>query len=74
MLAQLDVAPASVQDLTDLFTEAKFSSHAVDAAMKDDAIAALSAVRDELRARREAERAALAAPAAGEGELGGATS
>jgi Domain of unknown function (DUF4129) len=55
ILGDLDVEQRSVGRLTDLFTEAKFSSHSVDAAMKDEAIEALSTVRDELRARREAE-------------------
>jgi Domain of unknown function (DUF4129) len=61
ILEALEVEQRSVRRLTDLFTEAKFSSHAVDAAMKDEAIEALSTVRDELRARREAEREALLA-------------
>lgn len=59
---RLDVDPRSVRELTDLFTEAKFSSHTVDTAMKERALDSLSAVRDELRARRDAERAAAAAP------------
>ena len=58
ILGNLDVERASVRRLTDLFTEAKFSHHPVDAAMKEDAIEALTTVRDELRARREAAQAA----------------
>jgi uncharacterized protein DUF4129 len=58
VLEDLDVAPRSVRRLTDLFTEAKFSHHAVDAAMKEEAIDALTTVRDELRARREEAQAA----------------
>lgn len=61
ILEDLEVEQRSVRRLTALFTEAKFSSHSVDAAMKDEAIEALSTVRDELRARREAERAAMLA-------------
>jgi hypothetical protein len=38
-----------VFELTHLFERAKFSSHAIDAQMKDDAIATLAALRDELR-------------------------
>jgi hypothetical protein len=38
-----------VFELTHLFERAKFSSHAIDAEMKDDAIATLAALRDELR-------------------------
>jgi hypothetical protein len=46
-----ELAPGSdaVARLTDLFTQAKFSHHDVDAAMKEDAIQALEQVRDELR-------------------------
>jgi hypothetical protein len=58
VLHDLDVDPAAVRRLTDLFTEAKFSPHAVDATMKEQAIGALEHVRDELRAVRESSRAA----------------
>jgi Domain of unknown function (DUF4129) len=43
-----------VFELTHLFERAKFSSHAIDAEMKDDAIATLAALRDELRAQEAA--------------------
>jgi hypothetical protein len=63
ILPKLELARGSVRRLTDLFTRAKFSSHDVDAAMKEDAIGALTTARDELRAasarRRERELAAL---------------
>lgn len=55
VLQGLRVDPASVRRLTDLFTEAKFSRHVVDATMKDEAIDALSSVRDELRALQQAQ-------------------
>ena len=42
-------AEDSVADLTELFELAKFSEHQVDEAMRGQAIAALSAVRDEVR-------------------------
>ena len=63
ILEHLQVERRSVARLTDLFTEAKFSHHSVDAAMKEEAIEALTTVRDELRARREAGRATPPAPA-----------
>ena len=46
-----ELAPGSdaVARLTELFTQAKFSHHDVDATMKEDAIQALEEVRDELR-------------------------
>ena len=50
ILAQLDVGTQSIRRLTDRFTQAKFSQHPVDVAMKEEAIAALVQVRDELRA------------------------
>jgi hypothetical protein len=46
----LRASAASVTRLTDLFERAKFSQHAVGPDMKDEAIAALVAVRDELKA------------------------
>jgi len=50
ILPLLEIDPRSVRRLTELFTRAKFSRHVVDSAMKDEAIAALSTVRDELQA------------------------
>jgi hypothetical protein len=49
VLVELHASASSVFELTALFERAKFSSHAVDSAMKDEALAALVAVRDELR-------------------------
>jgi hypothetical protein len=69
ILPALEVDRRSIRRLTDLFTQAKFSHHEVDAGMKEEAIAALSTVRDELRAaraRRDEERAAaMSAPVEG---------
>jgi hypothetical protein len=53
-LRELDASAPAVTRLTDLFEWAKFSHHQPDVAMRDDAIAALEAVRDELRAPAEA--------------------
>jgi hypothetical protein len=66
VLHDLEVDPAAVGRLTDLYTQAKFSHHAVDPAMKEDAIAAFEQVRDDLRGlltARSAEHAAQTAPA-----------
>lgn len=41
----------SVARLTSLFEQAKFSRHTIDASMKQDAIAALREIRDDLRGR-----------------------
>lgn len=49
-LLQLDTSAGAVRRLTDLFERAKFSPHEPEPRMKDDAIASLVAVRDELRA------------------------
>ena len=52
LVRALDGLPPSasaVTRLTELYTWAKFSQHEVDRAMKDEAIAALEEVRDELR-------------------------
>lgn len=49
VLTQLTGSGSSARRLTRLFERAKFSEHSIDAAMKEDAIAAVAAVRDELR-------------------------
>jgi len=48
-LHDLDASAGAVTRLTDLFEWAKFSHHEPDASMRDEAIAALVALRDELR-------------------------
>lgn len=65
ILDRLEVDPDAVRRLTGLFVEAKFSQHAIDGTAKEQAIATLAQVRDELRraARRRAEAAAAPAPA-----------
>ena len=54
VLHDLELTPDAVGRLTALFTQAKFSHHAVDDTMKEGAIAALEHVRDELRSIRDA--------------------
>jgi hypothetical protein len=49
MLRELRVRAASALALTELFERARFSDHVIDAAMKNEAIDALVAVRDDLR-------------------------
>lgn len=49
-LQSLDASGPAVSKLTDLFEQAKFSHHEPDESMRADAIDALVAVRDELRA------------------------
>jgi hypothetical protein len=64
MLTELSVTDRAARALTDLFERAKFSQHAVGAEMKDEAIAALQTVRDDLLAAKalaEKERAAAMA-------------
>ena len=51
VLEDLTASGAAVRRLTRLYERARFSVHAVDPLMKDEAIGALEAVRDELRAR-----------------------
>ena len=50
MLRELKVRAASALALTELFERARFSHHVIDVSMKDEAIDALIAVRDDLRA------------------------
>lgn len=53
-LESLHTSASSVTRLTDLFERAKFSRHIPDESMREDAIDALVAVRDELRTPRQA--------------------
>jgi hypothetical protein len=61
-LEGLEVDPAAVRTLTDLFTTAKFSQHPVDEGMKLDAISALERIRDDLRAAAASDEEASAEP------------
>jgi hypothetical protein len=54
-LLELDASTDAVRRLTELFEWAKFSHHEPEPSMRDEAIAALVAVRDELRAPEPAE-------------------
>jgi Domain of unknown function (DUF4129) len=56
VLRTLEVRESAVRTLTHLFEYAKFSRHEIDGAMKEEAIDALLAVRDDLE--RQQERAA----------------
>jgi hypothetical protein len=49
-LLTLDASAPAVRRLTDLFEWARFSQHEPEPAMRDEAVDALVAVRDELRA------------------------
>jgi uncharacterized membrane protein len=49
ILRGLRVRESAVRTLTTLFEYAKFSGHEIDAAMKEDAIAALIEIRDDLQ-------------------------
>jgi hypothetical protein len=50
VLLGLRVRAAAVRDLTELFERAKFSTHEIDEAMRERAIAALVSVREDLQA------------------------
>jgi hypothetical protein len=54
VLDSISMSAFSVQRLTDLFERAKFSPHAIDTGMKDEAIEALAGVRAELEQGRAA--------------------
>jgi hypothetical protein len=57
VLEELRSGSPAARRLTHLFERAKFSQHAIDMAMKDEAIEAVVALRDELRAETLAELA-----------------
>jgi hypothetical protein len=48
VLREAGIPPVAGRRLVDLFERARFSSHPVDAAMRDEALAHLEAVRDHL--------------------------
>jgi uncharacterized protein DUF4129 len=50
VLRELHVRADAAHALTELFERAKFSQHEIDVAMKEEAIAALATVRDDLKA------------------------
>jgi LPXTG-motif cell wall-anchored protein len=52
-LLAVDASAGAARRLTELFERAKFSQHEPDAGMRDEAIAALEAIRDELAAGSE---------------------
>jgi len=54
ILLDLTARVDAVRLLTGLFEQARFSDHTIDAAMKQDAIESLRAIRDDLRAEPEA--------------------
>jgi hypothetical protein len=53
ILGRLEIETGSVRRLIALFERAKFSQHDVDSSMKEEAIAALVQVREELRTAEE---------------------
>jgi len=61
VLPELRASGAALGRLTKLFEWAKFSAHDVDGKMRDEAIAALVEVRDELHANRIEEQVRTAA-------------
>jgi hypothetical protein len=62
-LSTLDVDRRAVRRLEELYLQAKFSQHAIDAGMKDAAIGALERVRDDLRSADRAGDVVLGMPA-----------
>jgi MFS family permease len=59
VLRELRASEKAISELTDLFAEAKFSEHSINQSMKERAISALVAVRDDLRAVHAEDRPAL---------------
>ena len=62
VLRELRASEEAVGRLTFLFERAKFSTHHIGPEMRDDAIAALLAVRDDLRAMNARDRPPLKVP------------
>jgi hypothetical protein len=53
ILRELEVREDAVRALTQLFEYAKFSTHEIDAGMREEAIAAFGAIRDDLQTDEE---------------------
>ncbi|GEM_PF-5001622 len=62
LLPTLGASAGSMRELTGLFEQARFSSHAITESMRSDAVDALGSLKDELT-RVAAERAAASDPA-----------
>jgi hypothetical protein len=60
---KLGAAPTGITRLTLLFNEARYSDHPVGEGMRDEAIAALAAVRADLEVAARRDRSTLAAAA-----------
>jgi len=58
ILVSLHASALSVERLAELFERARFSRHVIDEDMREDAIVALTSVRDELRAAPDLEQVA----------------
>lgn len=58
VLGELSLSPLSLRRIADLYEWARFSTHAVTGDMRDEAVGALIAVRDQLRDLRDAEERA----------------
>jgi len=58
ILVRLGVSGPAMRDLTDLFTEARFSAHRIDETMRDRAIRAVTAVQTDLGATSAATESA----------------
>ena len=56
LLDEHDVSRSSASRLTDLFQQAKFSTHEIDDAMRSEAVDALQTVRSEIEAARGDDR------------------
>jgi hypothetical protein len=54
ILRRADVSEQSARRLTELFEEAKFSIRPIDEPMRQEALSALGAVREEISTGREA--------------------
>jgi hypothetical protein len=62
VLERASVQPASVSRLADLFEQAKFSQHTIDERMRQAAVEAVTAIREELAAQQELLDAATGSP------------
>lgn len=59
VLESISVSASSARGLTELYERAKFSPHAIDQTMKDDAIYALTGLRGELEQKGQRSSSAV---------------
>lgn len=70
VLERISVSASATRGLTELYERAKFSPHAIDETMKDDAIVALAGLRAELEQTTHRSLSTMSSPSSGNPPVG----